>query len=83
MKLHYNYSQLLNFRKGIAEFKEEGVKASKAELSQMHQRICWRSVAVKELTRRERKRAQEGLMLLTRKKSGDVKGRLAYNGEPT
>ena len=57
--------------------------ACKLELNQMHKCVCWRSVAVKELTRREKKWAQEGLMLLTRKKSGDVKGRLAYNGKPT
>ena len=31
----------------------------------------------------QNKRAQEGLMLLTRKKSGDVKGRLVYNGKTT
>ena len=49
----------------------------------MHQRVCWRAIAVKELTRCERQRAQEGLMLITRKKSGDVKSRLAYNGKPT
>ena len=38
---------------------------------------------VAELTHRERVRAQEGLMLLTRKRSGSVKGRLAYNGKDT
>ena len=38
---------------------------------------------VKELTRQEKQRAQEGLMLITRKKSGEVKSRLAYNGKPT
>ena len=83
MKVQQNYSQLLNLRKGLAEFKEEGKEAYKKELRQMHDRVCWRSLTVKELTRREKKRAQEGLMLLTRKKSGDVKGRLAYNGKPT
>ena len=49
----------------------------------MHERICWRTVAVKELTRKEKLRAQESLILLTRKKSGSVKGRLAFNGKPT
>ena len=38
---------------------------------------------VAELTRQERVRAQEGLMLLTRKRSGSVKGRLAYNVKAT
>ena len=77
MKVQQNYSQLLNLRKGLAKFKEEGKEACKKELEQMHNRVCWRSLAVKELTYREKKRKQEGLMLLTEKKSGNVKGRLA------
>ena len=70
-------------KRGLKEFMHEGKDAAKCELSQMHQRRCYRAIAVKELTRQERQRAVEGLMLLTRKKSGDVKGRLAYNGKPT
>ena len=50
---------------------------AKKDLYQMHERVGFRAIAVAELTRRERKRAQEGLMLLTRKKSGDIKGRLS------
>ena len=49
----------------------------------MHKSVGFKAVAVAELTRRERQRAQEGLMLLTRKKSGDIKGRLVYNGKGT
>ena len=56
---------------------------AKEELSQMHERVGFCAIAVAELTRRERKCAQEGLMLLTRKKSGDIKGRLVYNGKGT
>ena len=40
-------------------------------------------MAVSELARLERKRAQEDLMLLTRKQSGERKGRLVYNGKGT
>ena len=69
INLHYNFSQLSNFRKGVAEFREEGVLACKKELDQMHRRTFWCSIAVKELSRREKKRAQEGLMLLTRKRA--------------
>ena len=36
-----------------------------------------------KLTCQEKMRAMEGLMFLTLKKSGDVKGRLAYNGKHT
>ena len=71
------------FKKGLKVFKDEGEVAAKAELSQLHKRMCFKALAVKELTQLERQRAQEGLMLLTRKQSGDVKGRLAYNGKRT
>ena len=57
--------------------------AAKQELTQMHERVGFRAIAVAELSRKERLWAQEGLMLLTRKKSGDVKGRLVYNGKGT
>ena len=56
---------------------------AKKELGQMHTRRGLRSIAVAELTRRERLRAQEGLMLLTRKQTGECKGRLVYNGKNT
>lgn len=49
----------------------------------MHERVGFCAVAVSELSQRERQRAQEGLMLLTQKKSGDIKGRLVYNRKGT
>ena len=49
-----NFAQLLNFKRGIKEYKEEGVEACKKELKQMHQRVCWRSIVVNELTRQEK-----------------------------
>ena len=39
---------------GLKEFGEEGVKACKEELGQMHSRVGFRAVAVAELTRQER-----------------------------
>ena len=76
-------SQLFNLWAGLKEFQAKGVVAANKELSQMYERVGFRAVAVAELSRRERRRTQEGLMLLTRKKSGDVKGRLVYNGKGT
>ena len=68
-------SQQLNLRKGLKEFGDKGVEVCKAELGQMHDIFCWKTIAVKELTRREKQCAQEGLMLLTRKCGGKVKSR--------
>ena len=77
------HAQLFNLRKGLREFGEDGVEGAKKELSQMHLRKGFRSVAVAELTHQEQLRAQEDLMLLTRKQSGECKGRLVYNGKGT
>ena len=49
----------------------------------MHNRRCFRSIAVAELTRLERERAQDGIMFVSQKNTGEYKGRLAYNGKPT
>ena len=50
-------SQQFNLRKGLQEFKVEGEMACKKELSQMHTRIGFKALAVRELTRLECQRA--------------------------
>ena len=70
-------------KRGLTEFPIKGVPAAKEELTQMHDRRCFKAIAVAELTRQERVRAQEGLMILSEKRSGRIKGRLAYNGKAT
>lgn len=77
------FSQMYIMQKGVKVFGARGVSAAKEELKQLHDRTCWRALAVKELTRQERERAMECLMFLTEKKTNDIKGRLAYNGKPT
>ena len=49
----------------------------------MHHRVCFKAIAVNQATKQERRRAMEGLMFLSQKTSGEIKGRLAYNGKPT
>ena len=53
------------------------------ELEIMHKRTCFRAISVKELTRQERVRSQEGLIILIQKQCGLVKGMIAYNGKAT
>ena len=55
------HSQMHMLNKGLKVFKEKGVNAAKAEVDQMHSCTCFRARAVKELSHRERMRAQEGL----------------------
>ena len=61
------YTQMYLLKKGLKKFKVEVVSAAKAELKQMHDCTCFRAMEVGELTRRERQRAMEALMLLTEK----------------
>ena len=78
-----NYEQMYMLKKGLKVFKERGVHAAKAEVSQMHHWMCFYAMTVKELSHREQEWAQEGLLFLTEKKDGSVKGRLTYNGKKT
>ena len=70
-------------KQGLKLFGKKGVAAGKVELTQMHQRICFIPESIKNLSPVERKRAMKGLMILSQKRDGKTKGRLAYNGKPT
>ena len=76
---HVNYQ----LPRALRKFGAEGQRAAKSEVKQLHDRTCFRALAIAELTQKERQRAMEGIMLVTQKRSGKSKGRLAYNGKPT
>ena len=61
----------------------EGKCATKAEVKQLHDRVCFKAITIAKLFKQEKEHAMEALMLVTQKKSGEFKGRLAYNGKPT
>ena len=63
------------------EFLEERSPAEKAELNQMHRRVCFNVIIVAELSQRERLQAREGLMILSQKLSSKITDRLMYNGK--
>ena len=77
------HSQQFILQKAIKKFGSQGVRAAKDEVKQLHGRTCFKAIAIAELTRREKERAMDGLMFVTQKRSGEYKGRLAYNGKPT
>ena len=76
-------TQMFILPKAVKEFGSHGINAAKKEVKQLHDRRGFRVIVVDELTRREKERAQDGLMFVTEKRSGEMKGRLAYNGKPT
>ena len=63
--------------------RERGVKGGKKELDQLHRRTCFTPIDINSLTPDEKRQAQQALMFLTEKRTGEVKGRLVYNGKPT
>lgn len=77
------HGQLYNLRRDLKEFGAKRVQGAKKELTQMHERVGFCAVAVVELSQHERQQLQEGLVLITQKKKGDIKGRLVYNGKGT
>ena len=52
------HGQQFMLTRGLKEFTNKGVSAAKEELEKMHSRRCFRAIAVKELTRQEKIRAQ-------------------------
>ena len=64
-------------------FGERGKQAAIKEWDQLHRRKCFVPIDVSLLTKQEKERAQQALMLLTEKRDGSIKGRAVYNGKPT
>ena len=77
------FAQQYILQKGLKVFKDRGWEASYKELDQLHRRVCFGPIAIKDLTPEEKKKAMEALMFLTEKRDGTVKGRMVYNGKPT
>jgi len=78
-----NFAQQYILKCGIDKFGDRGKEAALKELQQLHARSCFTPIDPKTLTPSERKKAQEGLMFITEKRDGTIKGRLVYNGKPT
>ena len=78
-----NFGPQYPFQRGLKVFGEKGKKAALKELKQLHDRVCFTPIAVKDMDPIERKRAQEALLLLTEKRDGTIKGRAVYNGKKT
>ena len=80
LKAKCNAQQYM-LKRGLQEVPIKGAPAAKEELTQMHERKCFKVIGVAELTRQKWVRAQEGIMILNKKQSGCIKGRLAYKGK--
>ena len=77
------FGQQYPLHRGLKKFGDKGRAAAGKELDQLHNRNTFAPVDVSQLSPDEKRKAQEGMMLLTEKRDGTVKGRLVYNGKPT
>ena len=77
------FVQQFTVRKGIEKFGEKGRQVAESKLDQLHWRNCFVPLSVKSMSLSEKRKAIKALMLLTKKKTGKVKGRMVYNGKPT
>ena len=69
-------------KKGLKLWGQQGYDGAKKELKQQHERQCFRPIHVSKMSPSEKKKAQEALMFLAEKRSGEIKGRMVYNGKP-
>jgi hypothetical protein len=78
-KLNHQFAQTYKLKKGIKEFGERGHKAAHQEIKQLHDRVVFIPIVIKELTHIKKRRAMESLILLTEKKDGKIKARTCAN----
>ena len=77
------FGQQFLLHEGLKNFGDKGRKASAEEMKQLHDRVCFLPVSIKEMTELERRRAMIALMFLIEKRDGRIKGRMVYNGKPS
>jgi hypothetical protein len=78
-----SFAQQYMLQKKLKVFGKKGHEASMKEIDQLHKRMCFAPLEVKEMKASERKKAQMALMFLTEKREKSVKGRMVNNRKPT
>lgn len=77
------FGQQYMLKQGLKKFGERGRQATKKEVGQLHERVCFEPISVKEMTKTERIKAMVALLFLTEKRDKSIKARMVYNGKPT
>jgi hypothetical protein len=77
------FGQQYMLKQGLKKFGESGREATKKEIGQLHERVCFEPISVKDMTKSERMKAMVALLFLTEKRDKSVKARMVYNGKPT
>jgi hypothetical protein len=79
-KLNHQFAQTYSLKRDIKEFGKRGHKAAHEEMKQLHNRVVFIPILIKELTNVEIRRAMESLIFLTEKKDGRIKAKTCANG---
>ena len=78
-----SFIQQYMVQKGIKKFGVAGSQVAIKELSQLHKRNRFTPVNVSTMTTAKKSKAVNSLLFLTKKRTGEVKGRMLYNSKPT
>jgi hypothetical protein len=78
-KLNHQFAQTYSLKRGIKEFSERGHKAAHEEMKQLHDRVVFISILIKELMHIEKRQAMESFIFLTEKKDGGIKAKTCAN----
>jgi hypothetical protein len=76
----YSFLQTYSLNKGLKKFGELGRQAAHKEMKQLHDRVVFKPILIKDMTVLEKKRAMESLIFLAEKRDQTIKARTCANG---
>lgn len=72
--------QTYTLKKGLKKFQKKGYIAALGKMKQLHNQNCFCPIDPRTMTKKERLKAMETLIFLTKKRDGRVKARMCANG---
>ena len=81
MNLMVHIFTQLNLKKVLKRFGNEVIKATESEMQQMHDKVVFHPIKVKQLTRIQKHRALQVIIVLKQKRCGKIKGCAVADGQ--
>jgi hypothetical protein len=79
LKKNYQIIQKFSLSRRMKKSGKKGRQDAVKEMEKLHERNCFDSIHVYDITKVEKKRALESLISLTEKRDGTIKGRTCTN----
>jgi hypothetical protein len=76
----FSFLQTYSLNQGLKRFGERGRKSAHKEVRQLHHKVVFEPIHIKDMTPLERKRAMESLIFLAEKRDKTIKARMCANG---